>query len=503
MTERKKHNIIIIVYLAVAAVIFGAAAYLGFIYVVERTVNPPGNEISVSGETESAETESDLTETEYTETEETEESDESAETEETESETEFIPTEPKDKLIYLFENAPYRWAKRGTVEESDIVTETETETEPESETSGDENTDTSETETEIDRVTETEPETESETSAESESETAETEEELVLVYPKVAYAYYNLVTGDTLTYNADEILYSASLIKAPYIYSVFDEIEKFEKNKHDYDVNGNLLYDEEGNPLFEGRHPNYDENGKIIYLPGEEKYNLDEIWTFDKENMNVEGSGEIQWKDDGFQLTWKELFDYTLRFSDNVAFAQIRQRFGYSSFYTKVWQLGIEGTSSGFMDLTANDCVKFLREMYNFFDDSGKYAEIMKRDMITSIHTVMICKHYPYGTVAHKYGWDLKAFHDMAIIYDEVPYLLVIMTDYEDGDSTALNFIADAVAITKEVHEKFSADIDREALKEAREEHEKEIAERKEKESAEMESWLTESEADETESEQD
>lgn len=474
MSGRKKHNLIIIIYLAAAVVIFAAAIFLGSKYFGEaRPVMAEADETEMMDEIECGMVRDDP---EPIESESVSETDDESEIE-PETETEFVPTEPEDKLVYLFENAPYRWAWRDSVDESDIVPEESDETfdgsAEETDGNGDPILIESITETESDPV-----ETDTELSDENESETEE-EDELVLVYPKVAYAYCNLITGDTLTYNADEILYSASLIKAPYIYAVLEEIEKFEQNKHDYDLNGNPLYDEEGNPLFEGDHPNYDDDGKIIYLPGEEKYNLDEVWTFDKENMIEEGSGEIQWKEDGFQLTWRELFDYTLLYSDNVAFRQIRDRFGYSSFYTKVWQLGIDGTGTGFMNLSANDCVKFLREMYNFFDNDGKYAEVMKNDMIRSKHTVMICKHYPYGTVAHKYGWDLEAYHDMAIIYDEVPYILVIMTDYEDGDSTANNFIADAVAITKEVHKKFSADVDREALRESRESKEESKAESK------------------------
>jgi hypothetical protein len=40
----------------------------------------------------------------------------------------------------------------------------------------------------------------------------------------------------------------------------------------------------------------------------------------------------------------------------------------------------------------------------------------------------------------------------MAIIYDEHPYLLVIMTDYEDGGATAARFFADVVSMTKVIH---------------------------------------------------
>lgn len=284
-------------------------------------------------------------------------------------------------------------------------------------------------------------------------ENGEAVEEFVKVYPKLAYYYKDISTGNVVTYNADEIMYSASLIKAPYIFAILEEIDNFEKNKHDFDSAGNALYDENGEPLFEGQHPNYDENGKLIYNAGEEKYNLDVVWTYEPTSMYELGSGEIINMPAGTELTWRELVEYTLLYSDNVAFAQLRERFGYSSFYTKVAKLGIKGVPTGFMNLSANDCAIFLEEIYKYFETGTENALLMKDCMIRSQHTVMISVHYPSGTVAHKYGWDIGAFHDMAIIYDDEPYLLVILTDYDDGGKDALSFIGDTVAITKEIHE--------------------------------------------------
>lgn len=244
----------------------------------------------------------------------------------------------------------------------------------------------------------------------------------------IAYGYYDLTTGDTISYHADNIYYSASLIKAPYIYSVLLELSEFEKNAQ------------------------RDEEGNIVYGEGEEKYNLDEIWTYDSATMFEEGSGEIQEMPDGTQMTWRELFAYVLLYSDNVAWHQIMDRFGYASFYNLVGQLGIQGTSSDFMDLSVSDCIKFLREIYEFFETGDPYALFMKENMMNSRHQEMICALYPAGTAAHKYGWDTDAYHDMAIIYDEHPYLLVIMTDLHDGESKDTAYINSIVEVTKKIH---------------------------------------------------
>ena len=273
-------------------------------------------------------------------------------------------------------------------------------------------------------------------------------------YPHLEYAYYDFTTGKSVTYASDEIIYSASVIKAPFVYAVIREIEAFEKNKRDYDSEGNPLWDENGNPLFEGQHPGYDGEGNLIYLPGEEKYNLDEIWTFDPETMMEEGSGEIMNQAAGFQLTWRELIEYTLLYSDNIAFAQICQRFGYNAFYELVHELGIQGTATGFMNLSADDCVKFLTVMHDYMASGSEYALWMKNCMTRSKHLVILARHYPEGTCAHKYGWDIDAYHDAAVVFEDHPYALVVMSNLHDGGDAVNSYFGEIVAVTKQIHAK-------------------------------------------------
>ncbi len=244
----------------------------------------------------------------------------------------------------------------------------------------------------------------------------------------IAYGYYDLTTGETIGYNNQIVYYSASLIKAPYIYSVLLEISEFEKNAR------------------------RDEAGNILYGEGEEKYNLDELWTFDPATMMEAGSGELQSKPAGTQMTWRELFAYVLLYSDNVAWNQIMDRFGFGTFYSLVGQLGIQGTASDFMNLSVDDCIKFMREIYKFFETGDPYARFMKENMMKSKHDVMICASYPDDTVPHKYGWDTDSYHDMAIIYDERPYILVFMSDMHDGSDADNAYIKEIVGLTKQIH---------------------------------------------------
>lgn len=374
MNLKNKQIISILIYFIVSAFMSYGVIVFGNRYVTENIVDAVQTESETEIEIES-ETEDEIEIESEIEAESESESEAVAVTEsvvavmQTER-TENEPIDPRDTLLLLFEkNAPLKWAR--------------------------------------------------------DSQT----QQFVKVYPKLAYYYKDLTTGETVTYNADEILYSASLIKAPYVYAILEENDNFEKNKQEFDEDGNM-----------------------IYLEGEEKYNLDEVWTFDPITMMEDGSGEIMDMPSGTQMTWRELIEYSLLYSDNIAFAQLRERFGYTSFYKKVDELDIKGVPKGFMNLSAHDCAIFLEEIYKYFETESENAEMMRDCMTKSKHLEMICANYPERTVAHKYGWDLGAFHDMAIVFDEHPYLLVIMTDYEDGGEEPTEFIGDVVELTKEIH---------------------------------------------------
>ena len=257
----------------------------------------------------------------------------------------------------------------------------------------------------------------------------------------VSFCYTDLTTGAVFSYNADEVRYSASLIKAPYVYAMFKAVEEFEYNKLNFASDGTPLYDADGKPLFEGPHPNLDADGKIKYLEGEEKYDLSRTWIYDSAAMFVEGSGNIQDKEDGFTLTYLELACYALKYSDNIAFSEIMKSFGYAEHDAMLASLEIAGADEGFMELSAEDCVKYLREIYKYCEKGSVYAKAMKEAMLTAPYTVMLPDAMSPIPCAHKYGWDVAAYHDMAIVYDERPFALVIMTDLDSGHDEDYEYI--------------------------------------------------------------
>ena len=295
------------------------------------------------------------------------------------------------------------------------------------------------------------------TTEEVDPETGETIIHEETLTSSVSFYYRDLETGYTISYESDNIMYAASLVKVPYVYTMRKTVSDCEDNKRNFDGEGNPLYDEEGQPLFEGDHPNLDEEGKIIYLEGEEKYDLSRIWTFNKEEMMVEGSGVIQKMEDGIQMTYLALALYALQYSDNIAFAEIRKMFGYTEYLSMARSMGVRGSSHGYMKLSASDCGIFLGAIYDFTESNEKYGTRMKEAMIASNYPVLIPAGVSPTVAAHKYGWDEDSYHDMGIVYDEHPYILAIMTDLDQGSSKEIAYVRDIVRSIHSIHRSFYA----------------------------------------------
>lgn len=79
----------------------------------------------------------------------------------------------------------------------------------------------------------------------------------------------------------------------------------------------------------------------------------------------------------------------------------------------------------------------------------------MKEAMLHSNYPVMITPAVSPTPVAHKYGWDVDAYHDAAIVYDEHPYILVIMTDYDTGGDKVNSYIHKITRLINEIHKTY------------------------------------------------
>ena len=95
-----------------------------------------------------------------------------------------------------------------------------------------------------------------------------------------AMYYIDLTTGLTISYNADRQFAAASLIKAPYLMYILDMIAAGELS-------------------------------------------LDDVHTYRRAYHYIGGTGQIRYMEDGTQLTLRQIIEYIVYDSDNVAFKML------------------------------------------------------------------------------------------------------------------------------------------------------------------------------------
>ena len=216
-----------------------------------------------------------------------------------------------------------------------------------------------------------------------------------------AMYYIDLTTGLTISYNADRQFAAASLIKAPYLMYILDMIAAGELS-------------------------------------------LDDVHTYRRAYHYIGGTGQIRYMEDGTQLTLRQIIEYIVDESDNVAFKMLNN--GYDGVlsipafhdmamrdYDAPYYSGTYGnvlTASGVGRMFAEIYARAERgdELYVWFVDMLKDAnenKFVKGGLPTDENGECLYE------VAHKYGMDIKSSNDAAIVfYNDRPYVLVLLTDY-------------------------------------------------------------------------
>ena len=205
----------------------------------------------------------------------------------------------------------------------------------------------------------------------------------------VSVYFENMDTGFVFRHNADRVYFSASAIKAPFALYVYQRAERGEAD-----------------------------------LSRVHTYTAADRWG---------GSGRIQHMPFGTTFTELELLYLALSISDNVAFRMLVHRiYGFQGYREFVASLGanpdhVRNVTSA--NLTANDAGIFARAMYKYIESGGTYSEHFLGALFANRYPFISSDH----PVASKSGWDVRAYHDIAIVYAPSPYVLVIMSEFVGG----------------------------------------------------------------------
>ena len=141
-----------------------------------------------------------------------------------------------------------------------------------------------------------------------------------------------------------------------------------------------------------------------------------------------DNTGKLKSMDLPADFSVESLIGMMLENSDTVALKLLLARYPAADFRQWAQEQGVQNADalnsvvSG--KATAADMGVLTAAVYRVMEE-GQYGPQLRQHMENAGNR-MVASDYP---VAHKYGWDEHAYHDMAVVYAPHPYLVVIMTD--------------------------------------------------------------------------
>lgn len=200
-----------------------------------------------------------------------------------------------------------------------------------------------------------------------------------------AFAYKDLHTGFTVTYNESQQIFTASTIKAPtdlYIYEMASL-------------------------------------GKI---------NLDDEIIYTSNYYNPK-SGKLKYNEFNTKYTVRELLRLSTVYSDNAAHNMLEDKFGRVNMLNFWKEKGTEyifTQNTNWGVLNAHDAIIYMEELYRFYLNNEEYGkEIMENFKNASPKFIEGKNDY---LVANKSGWGNTSIHDVSIIFAENPYVVVALS---------------------------------------------------------------------------
>ena len=217
-------------------------------------------------------------------------------------------------------------------------------------------------------------------------------------YDHFAFKYVDIYTGFSVSYNENQEIFTASTIKAPMAIYIYEQAEQ-----------GNIDLDK-----------------KITYTPA--YYNT--------------GSGILKNTEFNKSYTTRELISYAIKYSDNAAHNMLMDTYGRENMYN-FWSnnfntKAIFKYNNNWGVITAKDATIYMTELYNYYSKnttlSNELAEVFKNVTFKIITN----KNMEYNTM-NKSGWTGSVFHDVAVVLEDNPYVLAVLTNLGQNYSYLIN----------------------------------------------------------------
>ncbi len=271
-------------------------------------------------------------------------------------------------------------------------------------------------------------------------------------YPDIAVYYYDITNGYEYSFNGDMIFDSASVVKLPTAMAIFRAADRYYKNLFEEEY---LSEEEtESSEEFTDEMPEYTGEDCLNITEEDDPFRFGEVFTYNKE-LEMSGTGVIKKFEDGTEYTFAELFSYMLRNSDNVAYAQIRNKYGFSYLHDYVRELKLSSMYESTINMSVRDAGRILLDAYEYAEEGTALSKLLIESMQDGDHKVMIEYAVSPKPTARKYGWADGAYHDAGIVFDENPYIVVIFSNLDNGGKEVDQYMRSIISLIDELHENF------------------------------------------------
>ncbi len=225
-----------------------------------------------------------------------------------------------------------------------------------------------------------------------------------------AFKYEDIYTGFNISYNSGQPIFAASTIKAPEAIYIYEEAEK-----------GNI--------------------------------NLNDSITYTS-NYYSEGTGIL--KNTPFNKSYdiKTLVSYSIIHSDNAAHLMLNNKYQSNNIYSYWNSLGtnvIFKDNNAWGNINADDATIYMKELYNYYISKNNYSDELLNYFIKAWKLIKVPDNNI--VIANKTGWSGTSLHDAALIFDENPYILVILTNR--GYTEYESFFNEASTLIYNLHKEY------------------------------------------------
>lgn len=125
----------------------------------------------------------------------------------------------------------------------------------------------------------------------------------------------------------------------------------------------------------------------------------------------------------------RELVKKAITVSDNVAHKTLVDIIGFNNLKKYGNSLGATYTLIGgdkYGSTNVNDQIAYMKKLYSFIRESN-YGEELRSYFTNNYYNYLSFDGLP--TITHKYGDYAPNFHDVAVVWDEHPYVIVVLSN--------------------------------------------------------------------------